>query len=92
MWELFQMHYQVLTISYTSLASYLVLVLIHWLWADTPSYLKKTIVSLVASFCHSCAAFSVVVGFEAMFQAATDRYLSIYIYRYVPDNETANNI
>ncbi|EQC35107.1 hypothetical protein SDRG_07341 [Saprolegnia diclina VS20] len=72
-WELVAMQGEVFTSSYVSLASYLVLFIVHLLFADTPSFPKKAAISLVMSLAHTTAAFSVLIAFEAMFQAATDQ-------------------
>ncbi|RQM28072.1 hypothetical protein B5M09_007715 [Aphanomyces astaci] len=71
--DLWTVHYQMLTTSYLSLATFLGLVVGHWLFADSTSSAKRLVISVAASLCHSMAAFSVLIAFESMFQAASDR-------------------
>ncbi|KAF0700957.1 Aste57867_8527 [Aphanomyces stellatus] len=72
-YELWNIHYEVLTTSYLSLATYIGLLVGHALFADTTSMGKRLLVGVISSLCHSIAAFSVLIAFESMFQAATDR-------------------
>ncbi|RHY81921.1 hypothetical protein DYB31_012725 [Aphanomyces astaci] len=71
--DLWTVHYQMLTTSYLSLATFVGLVVGHWLFADSTSSAKRLVISVAASLCHSMAAFSVLIAFESMFQAASDR-------------------
>ncbi|KAG9397865.1 hypothetical protein AC1031_016519 [Aphanomyces cochlioides] len=72
-YELWDIHYEVLTTSYLSLATFIGLMVGHGLFADSPSLGKRIMISILVSICHSIAAFSVLIAFESTFQAATDR-------------------
>ncbi|ETV93544.1 hypothetical protein, variant 8 [Aphanomyces invadans] len=70
--DLWAVHYEVFTTSYLSLATYVGLGIGHWLFADSTSPTKRLVISVATSLCHSMAAFSVLIAFESMFQAASD--------------------
>ena len=78
--ELFQIHMDVLSISYVSFMAYILLFICQIFFADTSSWIKKIIVGFFATTAHSIAAFSMLIIFESLFQAATDGYVNLILY------------
>ncbi|TMW64187.1 hypothetical protein Poli38472_012809 [Pythium oligandrum] len=72
-WELLEVQHEMLTSSYVSFVTYVMMLATVTAFADFTSLWKKCITGLLVSFSHCLAAFSILLIFECIFEVAIER-------------------